>query len=95
MSEPGVSFITHKLQIHIIEYVASQPWPFPSSLMLGFRAKAVTTEINYDKEEMEDVRWFTKNEVQSIKWPSLKSIYPQRNESIASYLISQWVEDLE
>ncbi|MCP4140740.1 MAG: NUDIX domain-containing protein [Chloroflexi bacterium] len=76
-----------------IEYMASQPWPFPSSLMLGFRAKAVTTEINFDKDEMEDVRWFTKSEVQAIKWPSLKPIDPQRNESIASYLIARWIED--
>ncbi len=78
-----------------IEYVASQPWPFPASLMLGFRAKAVTTEINFDKDEMEDVRWFTKSEVQAIKWPSLKPIDPQRNESIASYLIARWVEDYD
>ncbi len=78
-----------------IEYSASQPWPFPSSLMLGFRAKAVTTEINFDKEEMEDVRWFTKSEVQEIKWPTLKPIEPQRSESIASYLIARWIEDCD
>ena len=43
-----------------VEYVASQPWPFPSSLMLGFRAVARTLEITLRDGELEDARWFTR-----------------------------------
>jgi NAD+ diphosphatase len=43
-----------------VEYVASQPWPFPSSLMLGFRAVARTHDITLRDGELEDARWFTR-----------------------------------
>jgi NAD+ diphosphatase len=48
-----------------IEYHSSQPWPFPSSLMLGFTARAVTAEVQRRDEELEDVRWFTRAEIAS------------------------------
>jgi len=43
-----------------VEYVASQPWPFPSSLMLGFQAVARTHDITLRDGELEDARWFTR-----------------------------------
>jgi NAD+ diphosphatase len=43
-----------------VEYHSSQPWPFPSSLMLGFIAHAVTTEIERTDMELEDARWFSR-----------------------------------
>ena len=46
-----------------VEYVASQPWPFPSSLMLGFRAVARTEAIRLRDGELEDARWFTRAEL--------------------------------
>ena len=46
-----------------VEYVASQPWPFPSSLMLGFRAVARTHDITLRDGELEDARWFTREDV--------------------------------
>jgi NAD+ diphosphatase len=46
-----------------VQYVASQPWPFPSSLMLGFRAIARTQEISLRDGELEDARWFTRAQV--------------------------------
>lgn len=46
-----------------VEYVASQPWPFPSSLMLGFRAVARTEAIQLRDGELEDARWFTRAEL--------------------------------
>ncbi len=49
-----------------VEYLASQPWPFPSSIMLGFRAEALTTEIKRDDGELEDCRWFTRAELNSF-----------------------------
>ncbi|MEO8018179.1 MAG: NAD(+) diphosphatase [Pseudomonadota bacterium] len=46
-----------------VEYVASQPWPFPSSLMLGFRAVARTQDITLRDGELEDARWFTRADI--------------------------------
>jgi NAD+ diphosphatase len=46
-----------------VQYVASQPWPFPSSLMLGFRAVARTRDISLRDGELEDARWFTRADV--------------------------------
>lgn len=43
-----------------VRYQASQPWPFPSSLMLGFRAVARTHDITLHDGELEDARWFTR-----------------------------------
>ena len=46
-----------------VEYRGSQPWPFPASLMLGFRARAVTTAITVDGEELASARWWTREEL--------------------------------
>ena len=51
------------VQVGDVEYVASQPWPFPSSLMLGFRAVARTHEITLRDGELEDARWFTRADI--------------------------------
>jgi NAD+ diphosphatase len=51
------------VQVGDVEYVASQPWPFPSSLMLGFRAVARTEEITLRDGELEDARWFTRADI--------------------------------
>jgi NAD+ diphosphatase len=48
-----------------VEYEASQPWPFPSSLMLGFRAVARTHDITLHDGELEDARWFTRADLAS------------------------------
>ena len=46
-----------------VRYHSSQPWPFASSLMIGAHARAVSTELNVDRNELEDVRWFEREEV--------------------------------
>ena len=46
-----------------VKYFASQPWPFPMSLMIGCHAQATRREITVDREELEDARWFTRDEV--------------------------------
>jgi len=51
------------IRISNIRYHSSQPWPFPSSLMIGCHAQAVTTDIEMDEEEMADVCWFQREEV--------------------------------
>ena len=56
MEETGV-------QVGTVEYHSSQPWPFPSSLMLGFTAHATSTEIQQIDDELEDVRWLTREQI--------------------------------
>jgi NAD+ diphosphatase len=51
------------VQVAHVEYESSQPWPFPSSLMLGFRAVARTHEIMLRDGELEDARWFTRADI--------------------------------
>jgi NAD+ diphosphatase len=48
------------VRVDTMEYHSSQPWPFPSSLMLGFTAHAATTDIHLRDQELEDARWFTR-----------------------------------
>ena len=49
-----------------VRYFASQPWPFPSSLMIGCHARALSDEIVIDREELEDARWFDRAELATM-----------------------------
>jgi NAD+ diphosphatase len=49
-----------------IRYAGSQPWPFPSSLMLGFYARADSTTIDVDGDEIADARWFARDALQQV-----------------------------
>lgn len=46
-----------------VTYYGNQPWPFPASLMIGFYARATTTDIDVDGEEIEEARWFTRDQL--------------------------------
>jgi NAD+ diphosphatase len=80
------------IEVGEVRYHSSQPWPFPSSLMIGCHARALTTEIRKDDEEMTDVRWFNRNEVLSAlrgENPDLRLPDPI---AIAHHLIKAWAE---
>jgi NAD+ diphosphatase len=49
-----------------VRYLAAQPWPFPSSLMMGFLTEALTEEITVDAEEIAEARWFTREEIREM-----------------------------
>jgi NAD+ diphosphatase len=49
-----------------VRYLASQPWPFPSTLMMGFLAEALTEEITVDLEELVEARWFDRDEIRDM-----------------------------
>ena len=77
------------VRVDDVRYVASQPWPFPSSLMLAFTAEAQTTELDVDGVEITEARWFTRDELATaIADGSLK--LPMRA-SVAFYLINGWL----
>jgi NAD+ diphosphatase len=71
-----------------VVYRGSQPWPFPSSLMLGFRATALTTEVTVDGEELAQARWWTREEL-ALDLGTGELLLPPRL-SIARRLIEDW-----
>ena len=76
------------VEIDEILYHSSQPWPFPSSLMLGFTARARTREIRLQPDELEDARWFTRDEARRREGVELPSTI-----SIARRLIEEWLTE--
>jgi len=79
------------LQAGAVTYHASQPWPFPSSLMLGCYAQALSREFQVDGHEIEAARWLTKEEAR------LRLAQPIEDEmklpvaiAIAYHLIKDW-----
>ena len=53
------------IRVNRVRYLASQPWPFPSSLMIAAFAEAVNMDITIDADELEEARWVTKDEVRA------------------------------
>jgi len=81
------------IQVGDVRYHSSQPWPFPSSLMIGCHADAATTEINFDEDEMNDVRWFTREEVSAALQGKNASLAVPQPIAIAHHLITAWVNE--
>jgi len=74
------------VQVVEAEYHSSQPWPFPSSLMIGFTARAAAGSVPRADEELEDARWFTREQIASGE-PRL----PPR-QSVSLRLIEDWYD---
>ena len=77
-----------------VKYMASQPWPFPTSLMIGCHAEALSRDIVVDRTELEDARWFSKDEIVSMllrNHPDGLTTPPPV--AIAHHIIRAWVED--
>ncbi|EFQ82834.1 hydrolase, NUDIX family [Aeromicrobium marinum DSM 15272] len=72
-----------------VRYAASQPWPFPSSLMLGFFGVAETTEIVVDEHEIAEARWVTREEL-TVLGESGELVLPPPYVSISRWLIETW-----
>ena len=76
-----------------VDYLASQPWPFPSSLMIGCRGIASAREITLDPAELEDARWVSREEVLAALDGHDPTLRPARKGSIARFLIERWLAD--
>lgn len=76
-----------------VSYLSSQPWPFPSSLMLGCHGQALTREITIDDTEIDDAIWVTREEMMQAVAGQNPDIKPARNGSIARFLLSNWLAD--
>jgi NAD+ diphosphatase len=71
-----------------VTYAGSQPWPFPSSLMLGFFGVAESTDITVDGDELEEARWFSRDEITALT-ASGELILPPIV-SISRWLVEEW-----
>ena len=85
MEEAGIT-------VENIRYHSSQPWPFPSSLMIGCHADAVTTDIRMDKVEMADVSWFHREEVLLALEGKSEILAVPGPIAIAYHLIKAWAK---
>jgi NAD+ diphosphatase len=84
------------IRVTDIEYQASQPWPFPSSIMLGFRARATSFDIMVDGIEIDEAHWFEAVQLKSFgEWGDGGDGFSlPRKDSIARYLVNSWVEEV-
>jgi NAD+ diphosphatase len=76
-----------------VAYFASQPWPFPMSLMIGCHAEALTTELKIDRTELEDARWFDRDEVAAMllrRHDAGLTLTPPM--AIAHHIVRAWLE---
>ena len=76
------------VEVGAVAYHSSQPWPFPSSIMLGFHAEGLSEDITIDPEELQDARWFSRADLRNHE--SLGFGLP-RADSIARRLIEDWL----
>ena len=76
-----------------VRYLASQPWPFPNSLMFGCQGVAMSDEITIDPVEIEDACWVTREEMMAATAGQRPDMKPARKGSIARFLIEKWLAD--
>jgi NAD+ diphosphatase len=74
-----------------VTYHSSQPWPFPASIMLGFTARALSSEIKPHPEELETARWFSREELR--RSPEDETFRLPRRDSIARRLLEDWLAE--
>jgi NAD+ diphosphatase len=81
------------IRIGPVRYLASQPWPFPSSLMIGCAGEALSTDITVDPAELEAAMWLSREEVAQVFMDKHPTVRPPRKGAIASFLLSNWLAD--
>jgi NAD+ diphosphatase len=80
------------INIADVRYIASQPWPFPSSLMIACRARALSSHLVIDVNELEDARWFNRDEVRESLTGGLGSRFQAPPPTaIARTLLEDWL----
>jgi NAD+ diphosphatase len=77
-----------------VRYHSTQPWPYPSSLMIGCLAEAETEEIKPDEDELEEARWFTRGEARAMltNWRGTEGYRLPAPMAIAHQITKAWVE---
>lgn len=80
------------VRVREVSYQASQAWPFPAGLMVGFRATAVSGEVDVDRNELEEARWFTRAELRE-RLDHYRRQGTSRYDSIEKYLLDTWLSE--
>jgi NAD+ diphosphatase len=81
------------LSVARVRYFASQPWPFPSSLMIGCFAESRTREIKIDGKEIIAAEWFARDAVKLLLSGERRDILLPRRDAIAYHLVKTWAEE--
>ena len=84
LEEAGVS-------VEAVRYFTSQPWPFPSTLMIGCFAVAEDLELDVNLQELESAQWFSKKEVKELFAGQDQEFSAPRSIAIAHHLIKHWL----
>jgi NAD+ diphosphatase len=77
------------VEVTDVTYHSSQPWPFPSSIMLGFWAQAVDDRLLVDQDELDSASWYTRQEM--LASPEDETFKLPRRDSIARRLVEDWL----
>jgi len=86
MEEAGVP-------VGAVSYLASQPWPFPASLMIGCAGEALSRDLTIDPIEIEDALWVTRDEMMTVFAGEHAILKPARTGAIAHFLLQNWLAD--
>ena len=89
MEEAGIA-------VRNVRYLTSQPWPFPNSLMIGAHAEALDDSLTIDLNELDDARWFTREEVEvALSGHDDAAFLPPPRSAIARTLLELWADGLK
>ena len=81
------------IRVGQVRYLASQPWPFPASLMFGCAGEALNEDIVIDPKEIEDALWVSREEMLDVFEGVHPEIKPARKGAIAHFLLENWLAD--
>ena len=81
------------IRVGRVGYLASQPWPYPSSLMIGCHGAALSREITVDPVEIDDAIWVTREELATAMSGAHPRLVPARPGAIAHFLLKHWLSD--
>ena len=81
------------ISVSEVGYLASQPWPFPASLMFGCWGQATSNAITIDPAEIEDAVWVTREEMMEVFAGQHPRIMPSRKGAIARFILENWLAD--
>ncbi|MCY4304098.1 MAG: NAD(+) diphosphatase [Aestuariivita sp.] len=79
------------IKIGSVDYLASQPWPFPTSMMIGCKCAALSTDIKIDPSEIDDAMWVNKDELVMVLTGQSTQIKPARKGAIAHFILKNWL----
>jgi NAD+ diphosphatase len=81
-----------RVRVGAVRYFASQPWPFPSSLMIGCFAQSLSRDIEVDGNEILSARWFDRAAVRRLLAGESNEVTLPRRDAIAFHLIRSWAD---